>query len=79
MPLRAMCTTFLSGYPAGSVAGDTSCKPINWVRSRATKALRLLVDLKNAAVHGLDAAAVREFSDDDLLAAISRSAPGMSG
>ena len=34
------------------------------------KALRLRVDLGNEAVHGLDAAALREFSDDDLLAAI---------
>ena len=34
------------------------------------KALRLLVDLRNAAVHGLDAASLRQFSDDDLLAAI---------
>ena len=34
------------------------------------KALRLLVDLRNEAVHGLDAAALRKFSDDDLLAAI---------
>jgi PRC-barrel domain len=34
------------------------------------KALRLLVDLKNAVVQGLDAAALRKFSDDDLLAAI---------
>ena len=34
------------------------------------KTLRLLVDLKNAAVHGLDLAALRKFSDDDLLAAI---------
>ena len=34
------------------------------------KALRLRVDLKNEAVHGLDAAALRKFSDDDLLAAM---------
>src|SRR5262245_48277513 len=34
------------------------------------KALRLRVDLANEAVHGLDATALREFSDDDLLAAI---------
>jgi sporulation protein YlmC with PRC-barrel domain len=34
------------------------------------KALRLFVDLKNVAVHGLDVAALRKFSDDDLLAAI---------
>ena len=34
------------------------------------KALRLFVDLKNVAVHGLDVAALRRFSDDDLLAAI---------
>ena len=34
------------------------------------KALRLLVDLKNEAVHGLDPAALRKFSDDDLLAAM---------
>jgi sporulation protein YlmC with PRC-barrel domain len=34
------------------------------------KALRLLVDLKREAVHGLDAAALRKFSDDDLLAAM---------
>jgi sporulation protein YlmC with PRC-barrel domain len=34
------------------------------------KALRLRVDLRNEAIHGLDAAALREFSDDDLLAAM---------
>jgi hypothetical protein len=34
------------------------------------KALHLLVDLKNAAVHGLDASAIREFSDDDLVTAM---------
>ena len=34
------------------------------------KALRLRVDLRNEAVHGLDAAALRKFSDDDLLAAL---------
>jgi sporulation protein YlmC with PRC-barrel domain len=34
------------------------------------KALRLRVDLGNGAVHGLDASALREFSDDDLLAAM---------
>ena len=34
------------------------------------KALRLRRDLKNDAVDGLDAAALRRFSDDDLLAAI---------
>jgi sporulation protein YlmC with PRC-barrel domain len=34
------------------------------------KALRLRVDLRNEAVPGLDAAALREFSDDDLLAAM---------
>jgi hypothetical protein len=36
------------------------------------KALRLIKDLKNAAVHGfdLDIAALRKFSDDDLLAAV---------
>ena len=34
------------------------------------KALRLRGDLRNEAVHGLDAAALRKFSDDDLLAAL---------
>jgi hypothetical protein len=34
------------------------------------KALRLRVDLRNEAVHDLDIAALRKFSDDDLLAAI---------
>jgi sporulation protein YlmC with PRC-barrel domain len=34
------------------------------------KALRLLVDLAKAAVHGLDAAVLHEFSDDDLLTAM---------
>jgi hypothetical protein len=34
------------------------------------KALRLRVDLRHEAVPGLDAAALREFSDDDLLAAL---------
>lgn len=34
------------------------------------KVLRLRVDLRNEAVHGLDTAALREFSDDDLLAAM---------
>ena len=34
------------------------------------KALRLRVDLENEAVHDLDATTLREFSDDDLLAAI---------
>jgi sporulation protein YlmC with PRC-barrel domain len=34
------------------------------------KALRLRGDLGSEAVHGLDAAALREFSDDDLLAAL---------
>jgi sporulation protein YlmC with PRC-barrel domain len=34
------------------------------------KALRLRVDLGNEAVHGLDAAALREFSQEDLLAAM---------
>ena len=34
------------------------------------KALRLRVDLGNDAVHGLDTAALREFSDDDLLASL---------
>ena len=34
------------------------------------KALRLRVDLRHEAVPGLDTAALREFSDDDLLAAL---------
>jgi sporulation protein YlmC with PRC-barrel domain len=34
------------------------------------KTLRLLVDLAKAAVHGFDAAVLREFSDDDLLTAM---------
>jgi hypothetical protein len=34
------------------------------------KALRLRVDLRHEAVAGLDALAFREFSDDDLLAAL---------
>lgn len=34
------------------------------------KALRLRGDLRNEAVDGLDAAALRRFSDDDVLAAI---------
>jgi len=34
------------------------------------KALRLRVDLQKEAVPGLEAAALREFSDDDLLAAL---------
>ena len=34
------------------------------------KALRLLVDLKNEAVRGLDLRALRRFSEDDLLAAM---------
>ena len=34
------------------------------------KALRLRADLRNEAVLGLDAAALRKFSDDDLLAAM---------
>jgi sporulation protein YlmC with PRC-barrel domain len=34
------------------------------------KALRLRSDLRNEAVDGLDAAALRRFSDDDVLAAI---------
>ena len=34
------------------------------------KALRLSVNLQNEAVHGLDTAALRKFSDDDLLAAM---------
>ena len=34
------------------------------------KALRLLVDLRDEAVYGLDVAALRRFADDDLLAAI---------
>lgn len=34
------------------------------------KALRLLVDLRNVAVHGLDAASLRRFSDEDALAAM---------
>jgi len=34
------------------------------------KALRLRVDLGHEAVPGLEAAALREFSDDDLLAAL---------
>jgi len=34
------------------------------------KALRLRVDLRDEAVPGLEAAALREFSDDDLLAAL---------
>lgn len=34
------------------------------------KALRLWGDLRNEAVHGLDAAALRRFSDEDLLAAM---------
>jgi sporulation protein YlmC with PRC-barrel domain len=34
------------------------------------KALRLRLDLGNEAVHDLDAAALRKFSDDDLLTAI---------
>ena len=36
------------------------------------KALRLRVDLRQQAVHGLDVAALRRFSDDDLLAAMFR-------
>ena len=35
------------------------------------KALRLLVDLKNEVVHGLNTATFREWSDDDLLVAMS--------
>ena len=34
------------------------------------KALRLRGDLRNDAVHDLDATALRKFSDDDLLAAL---------
>jgi sporulation protein YlmC with PRC-barrel domain len=34
------------------------------------KALRLRADLKQEAVHGLDATALRRFSDDDALAAM---------
>ena len=34
------------------------------------KALRLRMDLSNDAVHDLDTAALRKFSDDDLLAAM---------
>jgi hypothetical protein len=34
------------------------------------KALRLRVDVREEAVHGFDAAALRKFSDDDLLAAM---------
>lgn len=34
------------------------------------KTFRLLVDLKNEAVRGLDLAALRRFSEDDLLAAL---------
>jgi sporulation protein YlmC with PRC-barrel domain len=34
------------------------------------KALRLRVNLRDEAVHGLDTAALRKFSDDDLLAAM---------
>jgi sporulation protein YlmC with PRC-barrel domain len=34
------------------------------------KAFRLLVDLRKEAVHGLDAAALRRFSPDDLLSAL---------
>jgi sporulation protein YlmC with PRC-barrel domain len=34
------------------------------------KALRLRADLRNEAVHGFDFAALRKFSDDDLLAAM---------
>jgi len=34
------------------------------------KALRLLVDLRNAVVHGLDASAIRQFSDEDLVTAM---------
>ena len=34
------------------------------------KALRLRVDLRDEAVQGLDAAALRKFSDDDVLAAL---------
>jgi hypothetical protein len=34
------------------------------------KALRVRVDLQQEAVHGLDAAALRRFSDDDVLAAM---------
>ena len=34
------------------------------------KALRLRVDLKDEAVQGLDAAALRRFSDEDVLAAM---------
>jgi sporulation protein YlmC with PRC-barrel domain len=34
------------------------------------KALRLSVNLRDKAVHGLDTAALRKFSDDDLLSAL---------
>ena len=34
------------------------------------KALRLRVDLRNEAVHDVDTAALRKFSDDDLLASM---------
>ena len=34
------------------------------------KALRLRLDPRREAVHGLDPSAIREFSDDDLLAAL---------
>jgi len=35
-----------------------------------SKALRLLADLRNAAVHGLDATALRKFSEEDALEAM---------
>jgi sporulation protein YlmC with PRC-barrel domain len=34
------------------------------------KGLRLLVDLRNAVVHGLDASAIRKFSDEDVVTAM---------
>ena len=35
-----------------------------------SKALRLLADLRNAVVHGLDATALRKFSEEDALEAM---------
>ena len=35
-PLLGVCATSPSDQPAGSVTHDTSCKPINWVSSRAS-------------------------------------------
>ena len=55
--------------PAG-LAGDTSTADQLGQIESERKAIRLSGELRDEAVHGLDATALRKFSDDDVMAAM---------